>query len=133
MLLILIILPLVGFFALFLLLLLIWLLIIDRLVVLHLLRVAKEVTDLFLALLLVHHLLFIDAVIFLFRQVVFFAVLTFNDILLIFGVFSFVLYFFSLFSIIGVLELLLVVVLVLGLSLHLLIDFHPIGAIIILG
>lgn len=112
------------------------LLIVDRLVVLHLLRVAKEVADLFLALLLVHHLLFIDAVfyiIFLFRQVVFFAVLTFNDILLIFGVFSFVLYFFFLFSIIGVLELLLVVVLVLGLSLHLLIDFHPIGAIVILG
>ena len=65
MLLILIILPLVGLFlALFLLLLLlfVWLLlIIDRLVVLHLFWVAKEVADLFFALLLVHHLLFIDA------------------------------------------------------------------------
>ena len=65
MLLVLIILPLVGLFlALFLLLLLliVWnLLIIDGLVVLHLFGVAKEVADLFLALLLVHHLLFIYA------------------------------------------------------------------------
>ena len=63
---VLIILPLVGLFlALFLLLLLPFvfrmLLIIDGLVVLHLLRVAQEVADLFLAFFLVHHLLFIDA------------------------------------------------------------------------
>ena len=142
MLLVLIILPLVGLFvALFLLLLLLifWLLlIIDRLVVLHLFRVAKEVADLFLTFLLVHHLLFIDArsvinIILLFRQVLVFLVLTFADVLLILGVFSFDLYFFALFSIIGVLAvLLLVVVLVLDLSFHLLIDFHPIGAVVFL-
>ena len=142
MLLVLIILPLVGLFvALFLLLLLLiflLLLIIDRLVVLHLFRVAKEVADLFLTFLLVHHLLFIDAhsvinIILLFRQVLVFLVLTFADVLLILGVFSFDLYFFALFSIIGVLAvLLLVVVLILDLSFHLLIDFHPISAVVLL-
>ena len=60
--------------------------------------------------------------------------MTFTDVLLILGVFSFDLYFFALFSIIGVLAvLLLVVVLILDLSLHLLIDFHPIGAVVLLS
>ena len=146
MLLVLIILPLVGLFlALFLLLLLLLvrlLLIIDRLVVLHLFRVAQEVADLFLSLFLVHHLLFIDArsviyiiIFFLFGQVVFLFVMTFiNNVLLILGVFSLDLHFFALFNIIGVLDVLLLVkVLVLGLFLHLLINFHPIGAVVLRG
>ena len=137
---ILIILPLVGLFlALFLLLLLLLLLIIDRLVVLHLFGVAKEVADLFLALFLVHHLLFIDArsviyIILLFRQVVVLLEMTLADVLLILGVFSLDLHFFALLHIIRVLAVLLLVkVVVLGLSLHLLINFHPIGAVVLLG
>ena len=60
--------------------------------------------------------------------------MTFTDVLLILGVFSFDLLFLALFSIIWVLAvLLLVVILVLGFSFHLLINLHPIGAVVLLG
>ena len=137
---ILIILPLVGLF-LALLLLLLLLLIIDRLVVLHLFGVAKEVADLFFALLMVQcpypsplSSWSIIYIILLFGQVVVLLEMAFTDVLLILWVFSLDLYFFVLFNIIRVLAVLLLVkVLVLGLSLHLLINFHPIGAVVLLG